>query len=202
MKEFKHIGSYGLILDNDSIVLIKKVGGPYNGKLDLPGGTIEWGEKPEETLIRELEEEVGIKVKEYELFDGNSITFEWTHKGKLERGHHIGLFYKINKYDNKIKSNIEISDKNDDSLGAKFYNIKKLKKEELSSIALEIESKNNKNPEEVINHYINILGLNIKDAYRLSWDDKYTELCKEQRIKHYNHVTFDSIMPEVKDQYL
>ena len=79
MKQFKHIGSYGLILDNDRIVLIKKVGGPYGGKLDLPGGTIEWGENPEITLVRELEEEVGIKVTDYELFDGNSITFEWTH---------------------------------------------------------------------------------------------------------------------------
>lgn len=140
MKQFKHIGAYGLILDNDKIVLIKKVGGPYNGKLDLPGGTIEWGEKPEIALVRELEEEVGIKVIDYELFDGNSITFEWTHKSELEQGHHIGFFYKINSFENKIKSNISISEINDDSLGAQFYDIKKLKKSELSDIAnLEIE---------------------------------------------------------------
>lgn len=140
MKQFKHIGSYGLILDNDRIVLIKKVGGPYGGKLDLPGGTIEWGEKPEITLVRELEEEVGIKVTDYELFDGNSITFEWTHKGEIEQGHHLGFFYKINKYENDINSDVLISEKNDDSLGAQFYDIKKLKKSELSDIAnLEIE---------------------------------------------------------------
>lgn len=140
MKQFKHIGSYGLILHGDKIVLIKKVGGPYNGKLDLPGGTIEWGEKPEITLVRELEEEVGIKVIDYELFDGNSITFEWTHKGELEQGHHIGFFYKINRFENEIKSDVSISEINDDSLGAQFYDIKKLKKSELSDIAnLEIE---------------------------------------------------------------
>lgn len=140
MKQFKHIGSYGLILDNDRIVLIKKVGGPYGGKLDLPGGTIEWGENPEITLVRELEEEVGIKVTDYELFDGNSITFEWTHKGEIEQGHHLGFFYKINKYENDINSDVLISEKNDDSLGAQFYDIKKLKKSELSDIAnLEIE---------------------------------------------------------------
>ena len=140
MKQFKHIGSYGIILENDKIVLIKKVGGPYNGKLDLPGGTIEWGEKPETTLIRELEEEIGIKVIEYELFDGNSITLEWTHKGELEQGHHIGFFYKIKKYQNEIKKNISINNINDDSLGAEFYEINKLKKGELSDIAkLEIE---------------------------------------------------------------
>lgn len=140
MKQFKHIGSYGLILDNDKIVLIKKVGGPYSGKLDLPGGTIEWGEKPEIALVRELEEEVGIKVIDYELFDGNSIIFEWTHKGELEQGHHIGFFYKINSFENEIKSNVSISEINDDSLGAQFYDISKLKKSELSDIAnLEIE---------------------------------------------------------------
>ena len=40
MKEIKHVGAYGLIVKDDKIVLIKKVGGPYDGKLDLPGGTI------------------------------------------------------------------------------------------------------------------------------------------------------------------
>lgn len=140
MKEFKHLGSYGLILDKDSIVLIKKVGGPYNNKLDLPGGTIEWGEKPEKTLIRELEEEVGIKVLEYKLFDGNSSTVEWIHKEELEKIHHIGFFYRINKYEGKIKNKINIDSINDDSMGAKFYSIKDLKKENLSNIAiLEIE---------------------------------------------------------------
>ena len=38
MKQFKHLGAYGLIIKDEKIVLIKKVGGPYNGKLDLPGG--------------------------------------------------------------------------------------------------------------------------------------------------------------------
>ena len=98
MKQFKHLGAYGLIIKDEKIVLIKKVGGPYNGKLDLPGGTIEWGETPEQTLIRELNEEVGIDVIKYELFDANSIIFEWIHKEELERGHHLGIFYKVLDY--------------------------------------------------------------------------------------------------------
>ena len=140
MKELKHIGAYGLILNNDKIVLIDKVGGPYDGKLDLPGGTIEHNETPEEALIRELEEEVGIKVIDYELFDGNSVNVIYNHKGELENIHHMGFFYKIKKYENDIKSNIAIDSINDDSKGAKFYDIKSLKREELSDIAyLEIE---------------------------------------------------------------
>ncbi len=148
MKQFKHIGAYGLIIKDEQILLIKKLGGPYSGKLDLPGGTIEWGETPKETLIRELNEEVGINVKEYELFDANSVTFEWVHKEELECGHHLGIFYKINRYEGEIIENIDINEKNDDSLGAKYYKISDLKKSELSSIAnLEIEK----------------LGYNLKD---------------------------------------
>ena len=140
MKQFKHLGAYGLIIKDEKIVLIKKVGGPYNGKLDLPGGTIEWGETPEQTLIRELNEEVGIYVIKYELFDANSIIFEWIHKEELERGHHLGIFYKVLDYNNELLEDIKIDEKNDDSLGAKFYEIDKLKKIELSDIAnLELE---------------------------------------------------------------
>ena len=140
MKQFKHLGAYGLIIKDEKIVLIKKVGGPYNGKLDLPGGTIEWGETPEQTLIRELNEEVGIDIIKYELFDANSIIFEWIHKEELERGHHLGVFYKVLDYNNDLLEDIKIDEQNDDSLGSKFYEIDKLKKSELSDIAnLEIE---------------------------------------------------------------
>lgn len=140
MEQIKHLGAYGLILKDNKILLINKVGGPYNDKLDLPGGTIEWGETPEETLVREIEEEVGIKIIKYELFDGNAVTIKWQHKGKIEQIHHIGFFYIIKDYKNDIKSDILITEQNDDSKGARFYNIRKLKKSDLSSIAfIELE---------------------------------------------------------------
>ena len=140
MKQIKHLGAYGLIIKERKIVLIKKKGGPYNEKLDLPGGTIEWGETPEQTLIRELNEEVGIDVTNYELFDANSVVLEWMHKGELEKVHHLGIFYKILNYNNEVLEKIKIDEKNDDSLGARFYEIDKLRKNELSDIAkLEIE---------------------------------------------------------------
>ena len=54
--------------------------------------------------------------------------------------HHIGVFYKIINYNNEIKKVIEIDKQNDDSKGADFYEISKLKKEELSAIViLELE---------------------------------------------------------------
>jgi len=66
-------------------------------------------------------------------------------------------------------------------------------------IALEIENKSiNKNPEEIIRYWVKRLGLNIEDSYKLSWDDKYLELCKEQNKVVYKEVTFDKDMPFIK----
>ena len=67
-------------------------------------------------------------------------------------------------------------------------------------IALEIENKSKeKNPEETILFWVNRLGLNADRAFRLSWDDKYTQLCKEQNVEIYKNVTFNLPMPEVLD---
>ena len=44
MKEHRHYGVYGLVIENDKILLINKVTGPYDGKLDLPGGSFEFGD--------------------------------------------------------------------------------------------------------------------------------------------------------------
>lgn len=150
MKEYKQLGAYALIVEDNSILLIKKNGGPYHGKLDLPGGTIEFGERPEDALKRELLEEVGIEIKEYNLFDTESVFFDWDYKEKNVqlKVHHIGIYYKVNKYINDVKSDIEIDEQNDDSLGALFIPIKDLSREMLSPLAL-IELKK--------------LGFNIKD---------------------------------------
>lgn len=135
-KEYKQLGAYALIANEGKILLIKKISGPYDGKLDLPGGTIEFCERPEDTLKRELVEEVGIKVKKFELFDADSINFKWPYKDVIVKGHHVGIFYRVLEYDGEIKSEIEIDEQNDDSLGANFYEIDKLSKEELSYIAI------------------------------------------------------------------
>lgn len=67
-------------------------------------------------------------------------------------------------------------------------------------IALEIENKSNeKNPEETIMFWTNKLGLSLNNSFRLSWDDKYTELCKEQKIEIFKNVTFGLPMPKIID---
>jgi len=140
IKEHKHLGVYGIIIKDEKILLIKKVTGPYDRKLDLPGGTPEFNERPSETLKREILEETGIEIIKYELFDTDSVSVIWKYNNQLINTHHIGIFYKITEYINEIKNDIKTDSKNDDSLGADFYEISKLTKNNLSEIAiLELE---------------------------------------------------------------
>lgn len=136
IKTHTHIGVYGLLIKDNKILLIKKVTGPYNGLLDLPGGSFEFGETPIETLKREFKEESGLIITNYELFDTDSITVDWNSEYGLIRVHHIGIFYKINKYEGRVKEKLDLDKQNDDSLGASFYEINQLKKEKLSNITI------------------------------------------------------------------
>lgn len=69
-------------------------------------------------------------------------------------------------------------------------------------LCLEIENKGSEeNAISVIKEWLNKLGLDLNNAYRLSWDDKYSELCKEQNIKVNNIVRFNEEMPTITNLY-
>src|SRR5918992_2077919 len=54
------------LIDADGRVLLaeRPAGRPMAGLWEFPGGKVENGERPEDTLIRELNEELGITVRE------------------------------------------------------------------------------------------------------------------------------------------
>jgi len=56
----------GIIIssDDDYLLANRPIGKPYEGYWEFPGGKIESGETIHQALVRELEEELGIKVLE------------------------------------------------------------------------------------------------------------------------------------------
>lgn len=70
-------------------------------------------------------------------------------------------------------------------------------------LCVEMENKSKtKNADEVIKKWIDKLKFSINDAYRLSWDDKYAELCKEQNKRIENIVRFNNDMPKVSNKFI
>lgn len=136
MKEVKgtHVGAYGFIIKNDEIALIKKARGGYTGLLDIPGGGIEHNETPVEALKRELMEEAGVTVKNYELITATSRTFKWQMTDKIiEDLHHIGILYKVEVEEDTVKEEADGIDSN----GCNYYKIKNLSKKELTPFTTE-----------------------------------------------------------------
>ena len=136
MKEDRstHVGAYGFIIKNDSIALIKKARGGYTGLLDIPGGGIEHNETPVEALKRELMEEAGVTVTNYELLTVTSRTIKWqVREDLIEDLHHIGILYKVEVEEDNVKAEADGIDSN----GCDFYKIKDLSKKDLTPFTID-----------------------------------------------------------------
>ena len=139
MDHHTHIGVYGLILDADKALLIKKARGPYSGKYDLPGGKFEFGEEQIGALKREINEETGLNCESIELIDGISNRIQWNKEnGEIEDLHHIGFIYEV-----RVRNKSYIKDTFDghDSLGAEWIDLNDIDKDTLSPFAYMVLSK-------------------------------------------------------------
>ncbi len=128
-----HVGVYGILINDNKILLIKKSRGAYKGMFDLPGGSIEFGEKVEETLKREFIEETGVVLNDYSFIGYNEYFCNYLNDSNEPRQlHHLGLYYKVSASFDKIKSEPD----GQDSLGAEFISLEDLDEIKVSPIAL------------------------------------------------------------------
>lgn len=95
IKQNTRYGAYGVILRGSTILLTKKISGPYKGLWDLPGGGIEFGESPEGALKRELLEETAMAAGSLELLHIGTSNFDYLYEGVPHAFHHIGIIYKV-----------------------------------------------------------------------------------------------------------
>jgi mutator protein MutT len=87
MKKVSRFGAYGIMIRGGALLLTKKRSGPYQGKWDLPGGGLEFGETPEEALTREILEETAYRAGGLQLFSVESYSEVYFH--------HIGVIFRV-----------------------------------------------------------------------------------------------------------
>lgn len=80
-----------IIMKGNKVLLVKRAEEPYLGWWDLPAGYVGRGESPEDTLRREMKEELGISIK-FKKFLG---TYPGTATSGPDRFYILSLVYLI-----------------------------------------------------------------------------------------------------------
>lgn len=103
----------GVILKNKNILLIRRKNQPFKGKWALPGGFVEYDEKVEDAVVREIFEETGLKTNICDLIG------VYSDPGRDPRGHVVTLVYLLGITDGELKTG-------DDASEVKFFNLQSL----------------------------------------------------------------------------
>jgi len=126
-----HLGVYGIFVKNRAVLLIKKSRGPYQGKYDLPGGRIEFGETLAAALQREIEEEANAQVISYSFLSNEEYFCTYSKEGEERAFHHVGIYFIT---DLKIDT-LRTGQDGHDSDGAEFVHLKNVSLDCVSPIA-------------------------------------------------------------------
>jgi len=103
----------GVILKDKQILLIKRKNEPFKGKWALPGGFVEYGEKTEDAVIREVSEETGLKTKI------RTLAGVYSDPNRDPRGHIITIIYVLDIVEGNVKAG-------DDASDVKFFDVHQL----------------------------------------------------------------------------
>lgn len=127
-------GVYGIISQDNSLLVIDKNGGPYIDRYDLPGGSLDEGEAVGHVLKREVKEETGLKVTESKQLGTISFRYPWQYK-HYTWNNHICVFYDVQSYTGKVESTVD-QFIGQDSRGAKWVKLTDLDTDNSSPLVL------------------------------------------------------------------
>ena len=136
----KHFGVYGICFENGKLLCVEKTRGPYQHRYDLPGGSQQLGEGLTETLIREVMEETGYKLKGYANPRIYDVLVQ--EEGQDFAVHHIMAFYdiEVNEKEAQVTISEAVSDGANDSLRYVWMDIQKITEENASPLVLKVKS--------------------------------------------------------------
>ncbi|MBN1860353.1 MAG: NUDIX hydrolase [Candidatus Thermoplasmatota archaeon] len=103
----------GIIINEKSVLLVQRKYEPFRDHWALPGGFVEYGEKTEDAVIREVFEETGLRVK-IKLLLG-----VYSDPGRDPRGHTVTVAYLVEPIGGTVKAG-------DDAGSAKFFKVDEL----------------------------------------------------------------------------
>ncbi|UCE35932.1 MAG: NUDIX domain-containing protein [Thermoplasmata archaeon] len=88
----------GIIIHKKKLVLIKRANSPFKGKYALPGGFVEYNERVEDAVVREIQEETGLKT------EIESLIGVYSDPKRDPRGHTVSVVYEMRVKGGKLKS--------------------------------------------------------------------------------------------------
>jgi 8-oxo-dGTP diphosphatase len=91
----------GIVVSDSKILLVRRKFSPFEGRYALPGGFVEYGERVDECIIREVQEETGFKVSIDRLLGVYSAP------DRDPRGHTVTLAYVLNLEGGALADSVE-----------------------------------------------------------------------------------------------
>jgi ADP-ribose pyrophosphatase YjhB (NUDIX family) len=91
------VAAYGLVYDRDGRVLLTHLcRGTHRGHWTLPGGGLDFGERPRDAVVREIREETGLDVRVEELLDADAELVRYAGAGGEQiEAHPIRLLFRV-----------------------------------------------------------------------------------------------------------
>jgi 8-oxo-dGTP diphosphatase len=92
-RQHTSVRAYGILIDNDRVALVRSSNPRHVPPLWwLPGGGIDFGEAPEDTLIREFREETGLEVNNPQLI---GVTSDVRRRDNGDKIHTVRIIFSV-----------------------------------------------------------------------------------------------------------
>jgi ADP-ribose pyrophosphatase YjhB (NUDIX family) len=91
----QRVAAYGLAVAGGEVLLTRLARGVHRGLWTLPGGGLDFGERPADAVVRETREETGLDVRVAELLDVDAEQLEFERDGQRVQGHPIRILYRV-----------------------------------------------------------------------------------------------------------